>query len=427
MSQAETAHSPLRQNLRHLAWLRLAMALALAAAMAVWHWALDLELPLAPLAGVLVMLLGLVVLAEWRRGRAWPVLDAEMLLQLCLDVAVISVLLYFTGGASNPFVSLYLLPVTIAATTLPRRHAAALTVLAAAGYSLLMVYYVPLMPGAHAHHGAQDFTLHVVGMWVNFLVCAVLVLWIVSRMAGALRERDRQLALAREKAMRDDRILSIGLLAAGAAHELATPVSTMAVLVKDMAAATRDDPERAEDLHTLKAQVDHCRQVIQGLAASAGQARETQSRFTDLRAYVDQTIERWRLLRPAVPLVTHFAMDAPTPVVADDTLSLSLTSLLNNAADASPGGIELATRCDRHEVTLEIMDRGPGIPAQVMRNAGRALVTTKPSGKGWGIGLLLANATVERLGGSIVLMNRPEGGSCTRVTLPLIALRPRGA
>lgn len=423
MSTPSGAPSPLRQNLRRLGWLRLSVVAALAVGLATAHWWLGLELPLVPMAAVLIAFLALIALTEWRRLRPWPVLDWEMLLQLCLDVLLISVLLYFTGGAGNPFVSLYLLPVTIAATTLPRRHAAVLTLLAAAGYSLLVVYYVPLMPDEHAHHRAGDFGLHVVGMWVNFLVCAALVLWIVSRMAGALRERDRELALSREKAMRDDRILSLGLLAAGAAHELATPVSTMAVLVNEMEPSVRGDAALAEDLRTLKAQVEHCRYVIQGLAASAGQGRGSQARQTDLRAYVDDTIERWRLLRPSVPLVTRYALETSPRVLADDTLSSSLTSLLNNAADASPAGIELDARCDQQHVTVEILDRGPGIPEQVMRDAGRALVTTKPSGKGWGIGLLLANATVERLGGAIVLMNRPDGGSCTRVTLPLSALQ----
>ncbi len=287
-----------------------------------------------------------------------------------------------------------------------------------------MVYYVPLQPASHTHEGS-GFGLHVVGMWINFLMCAALVLWIVARMAGAIRERDRQLADAREKAMRDDKVLSLGLLAAGAAHELATPISTMGVLIQEMEQSAQTDTALQEDLRILKAQVNHCREVIQSIAASAGQARSTQVRYLELRAFVHETIERWQLLRPSVPVTARFAAEGDGPsVVADETLSSTLTSLLNNAADASPQGIELVTHCDRDHLTLEILDRGPGISEDILRQAGRAVIITKPAGKGWGIGLFLANATIERLGGSIVLLKRPEGGSCTRITFPLLALQP---
>lgn len=419
--------SPLRQNLHRLNFLRLCVAAAGILAAVVTRWGLEVEFDLKPLVAPGLGLLALAGFSAWRLRQPWPVPEMEMLWHLCADVLLMTALLYFSGGASNPFVTLYLLPVVIAATTLPARRALVLTALAVAGYSLLLFWYVPLAPLEHAHH-TNSFGLHVAGMWVNFLVCAGLVLWIVARMAHALRERDALLARAREKALRDDKVLSLGLLAAGAAHELATPLSTMSILLKEMETSAARDPALNEDVATLKAQVAHCRAVIKSLAGTAGQATSATAQPLPARRYVEATIERWQLLRPAVPIVTALQRDMDvTEVMADETLAATLTSLLNNAADASPQGVSLSGRCDPAQLIIEILDQGKGIDEEVLRQAGRATITTKPEGKGLGIGLLLANATIERLGGSIVLMNRREGGSCTRVTVPLTALQARPA
>ena len=422
MNDSDTSKSdPLRQNLRRLIVFRLCILLGAMLAVAVARWGLRIEFPLVPVAGVAAVLAAIIVITAWRLSREWPVTEREMLLHLSIDVALITALLFFTGGASNPFVSLYLLPVVIAATIFGRTHAMLLTAVAVICYSALMVWGVPLVPTGHEHH-ADQFGLHVMGMWINFLLCAGLVLWIVARMAGAIRERDRLLALAREKTLRDEKILSLGLLAAGAAHELATPVSTLSVLLKEMRHGTYDPTQMSADVATLATQVDHCREVIQGLAASAGQARTAHADRLPMRAYVLRTLERWRLLRPAVPVLTRFDGDFDPWVRADDTLSSTLTSVLNNAADASAQGVEIRGRCERNQVIVEILDHGPGIADDVLREAGRSIIT-KSEGKGWGIGLFLANVTVERLGGSIVLLNRPEGGACTRITVPLSALQ----
>lgn len=417
----------MRQNLLRLNFLRLCVAAAGLAAAVVARWALQVEFDFEPLVAPGLALLTLTGFSAWRLRRPWPVLEMEMLWHLCVDVLLMTLLLYFSGGASNPFVTVYLLPVVIAATTLPARRALAVTTLAVTAYSLLLIWYVPLEPLEHAHH-TNSFGLHVTGMWVNFLVCAGLVLWVVARMAYALRERDALLASAREKALRDDKVLSLGLLAASAAHELATPLSTMSILLKEMETAAAGDSASREDLVTLKAQVAHCRDVIGGLAGTAGQTSSAHSQPMPAGRYVETTLKRWQLLRPAVPVATtlHHEMD-DTEIRPDETLAAALTSLLNNAADASPGGVQLTGRCDRAQLIVEILDQGQGIDAEVLRQAGRATITTKPEGKGLGIGLLLANATIERLGGSIVLMNRAEGGSCTRVTVPLGALRAHPA
>jgi two-component system sensor histidine kinase RegB len=419
-----TALPALNQNLWRLALLRVIVLVAIVAAIITTTRSLGLDLPVKPLYFVTALYSGLTLLVFWRLLRAWPVTELEFAIHLSSDALLLSSLLYFTGGAANPFVSLYLLWVVIAATTLAAGYAWFIAALAVACYTLLMNFNVPLVSEEHRQH-MDHFGLHVIGMWANFLVSAVLIAWFVVRMARAIQDRDRRLAEVREKALRDDKILSLGLLAAGAAHELATPLSTIKVLVSELERDAQSNEQR-DDLRTLSNQVEVCRNIIQGLASSAGQGRANAMQESTVSNFLHQTIDRWQLLRPGIPIQSHVAGAVETlPIVTDDTLGTTLISLLNNAANASPSGIELVLDRDATHLTLEIFDRGPGVDDNVARDAGKAMFINKSGGKGLGIGLFLANATVERLGGTIVLLNREGGGACTRLRLPIDKMQGR--
>ncbi|MFP5350829.1 MAG: sensor histidine kinase, partial [Gammaproteobacteria bacterium] len=216
-------------NLKRLVLLR---AIVLAAQLGAVWLAYDhggLRLPLVPLA--LVFSISAVVNGiTWLRLR-WrqPVSDVELFVHLVFDVAMLTLALYYTGGSTNPFAPLFLLPLTLTAAALPGAYTWAMLGLTGACYSLLLFYYVPL-PGQHAAHAA-DFRLHVIGMWLGFLVGAALIAYFAVYMARTLRERDQLHAQMRERELKHQRVLALGTLAAGAAHELGTPLSTMAVLV----------------------------------------------------------------------------------------------------------------------------------------------------------------------------------------------------
>ncbi|MDP1680472.1 MAG: ATP-binding protein, partial [Burkholderiales bacterium] len=332
-----------------------------------------------------------------------------------------------------PFVTLYLLPLSIAAAMLPAAYSWSVAGATLACYTFLLFRHLPfpqgpgsfallatLFPGGlsgeHDAHGAQaDFNLHVLGMWFNFALSAVLIAWFVARMAQSLRERDRRLAAAREAALRNEQLVALGTLAAGAAHELGTPLSTIVVIAKELERDHAHDAALVADLHLLRAQAERCKTVLTSLSARAEAAT-----CIACEDYLRQLIEQWQLIRPQVKISTHFAGSQPVPRLAvERTLDQALLNLLNNAADASPEGIELAGRWDAAQLTLEILDRGPGISAEVAARAGEAFFTTKSPGGGLGIGLFLANATIERFGGAVKLFNREQGGVCVRVILPL--------
>ena len=404
--------------LRNVLTLALAVALGMAALM------LNLQLPWGRMLGVLLLLPVANLLARPRLRDRERIRDAELFLQLLLDIAVLSCLLYLSGGSINPFVSLYLLPLVIAAITLPQGYAWALAAVTATCYGMLFFFHLPLhgLAGGHADAG---FQLHLVGMWINFVLSAAVIALFVTRMAAAIRSRDAKLARQKEEALRNERIVALGTLAAGAAHELGTPLSTMAVVLGEMALDHHHDTALREDIQTLRAQVDACKESITRMVAAAGQVRAEGGSAEPLDRFLRETVERWRRVRPAVALQEHLIGHAPAPcILSEQTLRQAIVNLLDNAADASPQSVELECAWDEQRLHLEIRDRGPGLANEALTRAGQNLFTTKPPGQGTGMGLMLAKATLERLGGRLSLKPRDGGGMRTMLELPLASLSP---
>jgi len=402
---------------------------------------LSIPLPLAAM-GAVIGGLALVNLLTWQRlKQAWPVTDIELFAQFAIDAIALALLLYLSGGSTNPFVSLFLLPLTLTAALLPLSYTAAMAALTLGSYTLLLFYYVPIghpfpdpsLPGSVIcrapiasplhEHGGETFGLHVIGMWFNYAVSAVLVSFFVVRMAATLRERDRLLASAREDTLRNERIVAMGTLAAGAAHELGTPLSTMAVITNELQNDYKDDPELSENLQILRDQVANCKQILSNLLASSGTDRAEGGASLPLDEYLSGVVDKWQLLRPSTAIAARWTGPQPAPgIMAEQTLSQAIMNLLNNAADASPDGLEIHAKWNERALSLEILDRGPGLTPETLANAGQPFFTTKAPGHGFGIGLFLANATIERLGGTVQLFNRDDGGACMRLTLPLAML-----
>lgn len=392
-------------------WLAIAGWLALVAAASPL---LGIELPLAPMLAIVALLAAFNLITRLRLARGGAVPDSELFAQLCVDIAALTLLLFFSGGGANPLVSLYLPSIAIAAVVLPGRFAWGVVALSVAAYSLLVFVNIPL-PVADAERATR---LHLAGMWLIFVASAALIAWFVARMAAAIRSRDLQLAAAREEALRNERVIALGSLAAGAAHELGTPLATMAILAGELSRSAGGHAEMQEDLALLREQVEHCKGIITSLAARAGQTRAEGGGAIALNRWLEQVVARWRQLRPhAEAKVSLHGTAAAPSIVGEATLEQALLNLFNNAADAGDGKVDIEAEWGSERLRMEIRDHGPGFDEKVLLAAGRAFVTTRAEGTG--IGLFLAHAAVERLGGRIVLANREGGGAVTRVELPL--------
>lgn len=415
--ERHASSAPARDHLRQLVLLRAIAIAGQIITVAFVNGALDIPLPLAPLAAG-IGFLALFNLATWLRlGLRRPVSDGELFAQILVDVGVLTVLLYFTGGAANPFAAMYVLPLTVAAAALPWSYTWNVAAVAGAGYLLLMFFNAPLI---HAGGEPLEYRLFIAGSGINFAITGGLIAYFVVKITGTLREHERLLAQAKERDLHNERIVQLGALAAGAAHELGTPLSTVAVVVKELQGRWRRRPDLLRELGVISNQIELCKDSLSNMLASAGHARMEGGEKVALDGFLQALVENWRLTRPQAVVTCRCQGTPPAPdIVIECSLRQAIVNLLNNAADASPEQVDVEGRWDERELCIWICDRGPGIPPEAADRIGKDFVTTKPPGKGHGVGLVLSTAVISRFGGSVKLFNQPERGACTEVRLPL--------
>lgn len=402
-----------RANLLRVALIRLIVIAGQLGGILFAHFWLQAKIAYLPLLSGVAALAVVTALTFWRLRREREVSDTEFFVHLLCDISLLTAMLYFSGGITNPFVSYYLVPICVAAAVLPVRFTITLTALSLGAHTLLLFHYQPLdflMPHPH-RNGPQ---LHLVGMWFDFTISAGLITVFVSSMANVLRRQQQELNQRREDALRQQQLVSVATLAAGTAHELGTPLSTMTVLVDELIADCRDQPALAEDLGLLRQQLGECRATLKKLVATAETHQHGARGRAGAREFLRQTLDRWQVMRPEARY--HWRGDsADAEVPADPVLEQALLNLLNNAADASPGAVDISLQCHPHEVVISVGDRG-----HHRAPSPQPFASTKS--EGLGLGLFLSRAAVERYGGHLSLVERPGGGSVARLVLPTAML-----
>ncbi|WP_455380265.1 ATP-binding protein [Acidihalobacter prosperus] len=419
ISQTERPPSiPGKINLRRLYVMR---NLAIVAQLGAIIVARDIYRIYLPLDSLLKIIGGLVVInaLTWLRLRSRQDCgEKEFIFQLLLDIGALTGVLYFTGGATNPFVGLYLLPLVIASTVLRAYYTWLLTAVTVLAYSWLMTHFIPMPPSLG--NLTAGFDPMVTGMWLRFVINAVLIAYFVVGMADTLRQREYTLARAREQTLRNERLVALGMLSAGAAHELGTPLATLATLTGELRRQYNgpEYKELQESLGLMRGQIDRCKEALTEISASAGNEQAQAGSAIPVHSYLLETLDQWLNMRPGVNVIKHLNGSEKTPcILTERTLSQAIISMLNNAADASPQSIELNAKWDDKHLTLNICDRGEGLTPHASKSVGQSPFSTKE--QGLGLGLYLAHAAIMRIGGQISLLDRPGGGTCARVELPL--------
>lgn len=352
-----------------------------------------------------------------RLHSRWPVTEPEFFSHLIADLALFGGLIYQTGGAGNPFIFLLLIPLIISAATLSWRYTLTIAVVATATYTSLLNYYVELIPtdNSHAHRLTDLFDWHMLGMWLNFILTAIIVSWFITRMRQALEKQQTRLDAQREKLIQDQQLISLATMAAGTAHELGTPLATMRVLLGELKNDYKDDNLLQEDLHLLQQQVDNCAEKLQHMARSV---RDEQATHQEIPAdtLLEDCLEQWQLMRPDATCQHRIEGKGDAPLLESSTaLQQALLNLFNNAADAHPLDIRIELDWNSDHIYLRIYDQGPGLSLEQSQHLGKPFVTTK--GKGLGIGLFLTSTTLARYNGDVRLYNHETGGTLTEVTL----------
>lgn len=337
---------------------------------------------------------------------------------MLLDTLLLTELLHLSGGPLNPFSFLYLVQIALAAVILPARYTWALVALSLAGSGSLFVRTaVPLEGLSHADH----MVLHLRGMWVAFAIAATFIVYFLMRVRRDLEAREGDLQRARELADRQQRLTSLATLAAGAAHELATPLSTIALVAGELdRQLTNATPRLVEDIGLIRAEVARCRQILDGMAAESGQNAGETLTAVHLADVVQAAVARARH-RPLVQV--EMEMHEAPMRLPRRALTQALQSLLANAQDASgpDSPVQLTARLREGELTLDIVDRGTGMDAIVLARVGEPFFTTKAPGHGMGLGVFLTRTLIESLGGSLQLSSRPGHGTHARISLSVPA------
>lgn len=438
------AEISIRENLKWLYILRNLMLFVVTITVFVAINGLGIALPQNQL-WLAIFAVSILNLYTWLRLRtAEEVTEHEIFSQICMDVLALAYLLYLTGGASNPIIWVFLLPLIVTAIMLPQAYAWNMVIITSCVYTVLIAYNIPL-PAVEPHmahmsssemspemilqmHLIADrryFNLHVFGMWFGFVFSAGLVAFFVVELSKTLRERERNLAEARESALRDDRVVSLGTLAASAAHDMGTPLGTIAILAHEMEEDLPEHryPELNQKLVIVQQQIERCKQALSVMSASAGEMRAESGKVMLVSEYIDEVLNQWRTHKVATKLKLHISSDVDTRarIIAERTVTHSIINILNNGAEASPvdAGIEFHVAWDEYELNLKIRDFGPGLPAEFIDFAGHQPV--KSNKQGMGVGLFLTYTTIKRIGGRIQFSNLESGGACVEISLPLLA------
>ncbi|MDR3414630.1 MAG: ATP-binding protein [Nevskia sp.] len=383
--------------------------------------ALRIDLPLLAMAAVVAGLvtLNLVSTHRWRTLRS--VSNVELMGGLLLDVAALTALLYLSGGATNPFVFLYPLQVTLGAMLLDAWSTWLMVAVTSACFAGLTLFYMPLkLPDGGV---AELFHLHIIGMLVCFVMDAGLLVVFMSRISQNLRMRDARLADLRQRAAEEDHIVRMGLLASGAAHELSTPLATLSVILGDWRRMPtfRDDPELQQELGDMQAEVLRCKTIVTGILLSAGEARGESTAFTTISGFVDELVGEWRAKRPSAHLEYEKRLGEDRVIVSDSALKQIIGNLLDNACEASPHWLALRVSHDGETLRMEVRDRGPGFAPEMLTQLGKPYQSTKGR-PGGGLGLFLVMNVARKLGGYVTAENAAEGGAVVTLYLPLAAL-----
>jgi two-component system sensor histidine kinase RegB len=487
MGQPDSGDARSHVSLRWLILVRWGAAAGQLATLLIADWALGLALPLAPLFAI-VSVAAATNLAAARMldsvGSADRTVSSGLLAGslLAIDTILLTISLALTGGPQNPFSVFYLVYITLAAVVLGARWTWFLTVLAACSYGSLFLYLMtrpPEVPGDHSTHIAVGLS-HLQGMWWAFLLAASLTAYFVVKLSSAIERRDRELALMREQALRNERLASLTTLAAGAAHELSTPLATIAVVTGEIeraleqartaslanaanaptianaahasraasvdvnavslpsaqpsassASASNAPPSSVPlrdglltdalltDARLIRAELQRCRAILDRMAAQAGETVGEMPAPVSVSALVADAL---RALPPDE--AARVRVDAPemvaTLTVPGHGVVTALVSLLRNAMDASEQSkaVTLAAAADNGIVRLTVRDWGSGMAPDVLARAGEPFFSTKPAGAGMGLGLFLTRALAERLGGALRLESAPGSGTAATLELP---------
>jgi two-component system, sensor histidine kinase RegB len=389
-----------------------------------FHLDIPLLWTLAPLAIVLVsnILLG--------RLRVPPSRFPQETLAaiFCLDTLCLTAILGLAGGPMNPFSLLYLVQITLSAVVLRKVWTWALGALSTACFGLLFFFNAPSR-AFQAHQAEQGLSPHLIGMWIAFAIAAALITFFTGKIADALRTRELEVLRLQDQLAKNERLASLVTLAAGAAHELGTPLATIAVIARELeryAATIADDDAVLEDAKLIRSEVERCRRILERMSAQSAEPIGEAPASIRVRDFLFQVVAEFSEVQRAL-LAIELEDEELAAVLPTQATAQSLAALIQNALDANSDQRPIVITATGTDSTLRIVvrDQGHGMPANVLRRIAEPFFTTKEPGKGMGLGTFLVRTFAESLGGRVLFDSVPGDGTTATLELPFVSSQPK--
>jgi len=404
-----------------LRWIAIAGQLM---TVSVVHWGFGHVLALGPILAVIGVSV-LLNLAAIVQGRLHVRLgDRDAALYLAYDLIQLGALLYLTGGLGNPFAIMLLAPITAAATILRRRHIIALTALGIAVITLLTFFHLPLPePAIGQDDGIVPEStvsfLYSGSLWIALATTATFIAGYVWRVAAEARRLAEAYQASQAALAREQRLAALGSLAAAAAHELGTPLSTIALVARELQRDIGEDSPLKEDIDLLADQAQRCRDILSDIAAQPDkEGGEPWSRI-DLATLVEAAAQPHQQPGIALRIVTD---GEPVAVLRTPERLHGLGNLVQNALQFARSRVEVDIATTPDTVTLTIRDDGPGFPPALLARLGEPYVSGRRGDSGhMGLGVFIAVTLLERDGARLAFSNGEEGAAVS-VTWPRAAI-----
>lgn len=350
-------------------------------------------------------------------------------LVLIMDILSLTALLFTTGGPNNPFCLFFFVNLSLSALLLNRQWAWAINALTIGCFGMLMFEHHQidqLNLGLTTIRSINDFSLEHMGFLAAFATCSSVIVYFMTRLTDELRAQQIEIRRAQELQANSEKIEALGTLAAGTAHELATPLSTIAIVARDVEQAFEKHPpdfpgaeDVIEDVHLIRSQLDRCRRIIDRMSSHAGETIGESIESTSIQditlTSLDGVIERGRVQIELDDDLASQTIDVPR-----DALCQAMRGLVQNAFDADPSdrAVTVTVAKDDGDWLWSIRDQGQGMTAEQLKRVSEPFFTTKPPGKGMGLGVFLAKNVVGRLGGSVTFKSSPSKGTTAYVRIP---------
>lgn len=400
------------------------------------NYAFEIQLALQPL----MTIIGLTALSNLLL-MAWSLKSRQALAQATLtrlwanvlaavmgvDLLLLTLLLYYSGGPSNPFWIFYMVNLCLAGIELTAWVAWCLNFLAVFCFAFLLFEHHPLnlntidllLPSI-----AETKTVTILhnGVFVAFITCSSVIVFFTTLVTSKLRKREEELRTLESRRIRGEKLEALGTLAAGAAHELATPLGTIAVIAGELQRELKQksqDPQLIEDVTLIRKELERCRAILNHMSAQAGEG--TVDKKIDLtgQQLLDLLLNDLKDLARVIPVITPEAA-ACTVQIEPYVTSQALRGMIKNALEASSANKPVQVELSRQKgmLRLSVTDEGSGMPEHVLSRMGEPFFTTKQTGKGMGLGVFLARTVVERLGGEMQVSSAPGQGTIVRCLIP---------